>query len=73
MDSKQNHGQDSLAIEMIQRQAELVFGNKAKADHWLSQPTAQTGDCSRLQMAQSRVGYEAVKAELDRLNHGFAS
>lgn len=73
MDSKQNHGQDSLAIEMIQRQAELVFGNKAKADHWLSQPTVEAGDCSRLQMAQSRVGYEAVKAELDRLNHGFAS
>lgn len=73
MDSKQNHGQDSLAVELIQRQAEQVFGSKMKADHWLSQPTAETGDCSRLQMAQSRVGYEVVKAELDRLNHGFAS
>lgn len=73
MDSKQNHGQDSLAIELIQRQAERIFGNKAKADHWLSQPTVEAGDCSRLQMAQSRVGYEAVKAELDRFNHGYAS
>lgn len=73
MESKQNHGQDSLAVELIQRQAESVFGNKAKADHWLSQPTVEAGDCSRLQMAQSRVGYEAVKAELDRLNHGFTS
>lgn len=73
MESKQNHGQDSLAVELIQRQAEQVFGNKAKADHWLSQPTVEAGDCSRLQMAQSRVEYEAVKAELDRLNHGFAS
>ncbi|MFJ4588112.1 antitoxin Xre/MbcA/ParS toxin-binding domain-containing protein [Pseudomonas moraviensis] len=60
-------------VEQIQHQAELVFGNKKKADHWLSQATAETGDCSRLQMAQSRVEYEAVKAELDRLNHGFAS
>ncbi|AXI60078.1 DUF2384 domain-containing protein [Pseudomonas kribbensis] len=72
MDSKQNHGQESMAVELIQRQAELVFGNKAKADHWLSQPTVEAGDCSRLQMAHSRVGYEAVKAELDRLGHGFA-
>lgn len=60
-------------VEQIQHQAELVFGNKKKADHWLSQPTAQTCDCSRLQMAHSRVGYEVVKAELDRLSHGFAS
>jgi uncharacterized protein (DUF2384 family) len=58
---------------LIQQQAKLVFGNKAKADHWLSQPTAQTGDCSRLQLAHCRVGYEVVKAELDRLSHGFAS
>ncbi|WP_223259083.1 MbcA/ParS/Xre antitoxin family protein [Pseudomonas moraviensis] len=71
-DSKQNHGQDSLAVELIQYQAEQVFGNKEKADHWLSQPTAQTGDCSRLQLALSQMGYEVVKAELDRLSHGFA-
>jgi uncharacterized protein (DUF2384 family) len=60
-------------VEQIQHQAELVFGNKKKADHWLSQPTIETGDCSRLQMAHGRVGYEVVKAELDRLNYGFAS
>jgi uncharacterized protein (DUF2384 family) len=73
MDSKQNHRQDSTTPELISRLAELVFGNKKKADHWLSQPTVEAGDCSRLQIAQSRVGYEIVKAELDRLNHGFAS
>lgn len=59
-------------VELIQHQAELVFGNKVNADHWLSQPTVETGDCSRLQMAHSRVGYELVKAELDRLSHGLA-
>lgn len=59
-------------VELVQRQAEQVFGNKKKADHWLSQPTAQTGDCSRLQLAHGQVGYEVVKAELDRLSHGFA-
>ncbi|MBB6157381.1 uncharacterized protein (DUF2384 family) [Pseudomonas sp. JAI115] len=73
MDSKQNHGQDSTTPELIHRLAEQIFGNKKKADHWLNQPTVETGDCSRLQMAQSRVGYEAMKAELDRLNHGFVS
>ncbi|WP_109784858.1 antitoxin Xre/MbcA/ParS toxin-binding domain-containing protein [Pseudomonas sp. OV226] len=60
-------------VEQIQHQAELVFGNKEKADHWLSQPTAQTGECSRLQLAHSQLGYGVVKAELDRLSHGFAS
>jgi len=73
MESKQNHGQDSTTPELIRRLAEQVFGNKSKADHWLNQPLAGADASSRLQMAQSRVGYEAVKAELDRLNHGFAS
>ncbi|MFJ3008292.1 DUF2384 domain-containing protein [Pseudomonas fluorescens] len=73
MDSKQNHDQDSTTPELIRRLAEQIFGNKEKADHWLNQPTVEAGDCSRLQMAQSRVGYEAMKAELDRLNHGFVS
>jgi uncharacterized protein (DUF2384 family) len=59
-------------VEKIQHQAELVFGNKKKADHWLSQPSVETGDCSRLQLAHSQMGYEVVKAELDRLSHGFA-
>ena len=72
MDSQQNHGQDATTPELIRRLAEQVFGNKEKADHWLSQPTVETGDCSRLQMAHSRMGYEVVKAELDRLSHGFA-
>ncbi|HEX4547984.1 MbcA/ParS/Xre antitoxin family protein [Pseudomonas sp.] len=72
MNLKRNRGQDSLAIELIQRQAESVFGNKAKADHWLSQPNAGSAKGSRLQVAQSKAGYELVKAELERLNHGFA-
>lgn len=57
---------------LIQQQAKLVFGNKAKADHWLSQPIAGAAKGSRLQVAQDETGYELVKAELERLNHGFA-
>lgn len=72
MDSKQNHGQDSMAVELIQHQAELVFGNKAKADLWLSQPLTGVAKGARLQVAQGETGYELVKAELERLNHGFA-
>jgi uncharacterized protein (DUF2384 family) len=72
MDSKQNHGQDSTTPELIRRLAEQVFGNKAKADLWLSQPRTGVAKGSRLQVAQDETGYELVKAELERLNHGFA-
>ncbi|MFJ2385887.1 antitoxin Xre/MbcA/ParS toxin-binding domain-containing protein [Pseudomonas koreensis] len=73
MDSKQNHGQVSMTVELIQRHAEQVFGNKVKADLWLNQPIAGRGDGSRLQAAQGEPGSELVKAELERLSHGFAS
>lgn len=59
-------------IELIERQAAHVFGNEAKADHWLNQPIVGTNKCSRLQAADSEAGYELVKAELERLSHGFA-
>ena len=72
LDTKQNHGQDSTTVELIRRLAEQVFGNKEKADHWLNQPIEATHECSRLQAAHSKTGYELVKAELERLSHGFA-
>ncbi|WP_085730076.1 MULTISPECIES: antitoxin Xre/MbcA/ParS toxin-binding domain-containing protein [unclassified Pseudomonas] len=72
MDSKQNHGQDSTTPELIRRLAEQVFGNKAQADLWLNQPIAGRGDGSRLQAVQGKPGYELVKAELERLSHGFS-
>nr|WP_095194885.1 antitoxin Xre/MbcA/ParS toxin-binding domain-containing protein [Pseudomonas sp. Irchel 3A7] len=57
---------------LIQQQAKLVFGNKAKADHWLNQPMVGVVGCSRLQAAHTEAGYELVKSELERLSHGFA-
>ncbi|OXR38785.1 hypothetical protein PSJE_00760 [Pseudomonas jessenii] len=59
-------------VELVQHQAEQVFGNKMKADHWLNQPLVETSGSSRLQAAHSEAGYELVKAELERLSHGFA-
>lgn len=59
-------------VELIQRQAEQIFGNKVKADHWLNQPIVGADESSRLQAAHSKTGYELVKAELERLSHGFA-
>jgi uncharacterized protein (DUF2384 family) len=59
-------------VELIQRQAEQIFGNKVKANYWLNQPIVRAGESSRLQAAQSEQGYELVKAELERLSHGFA-
>jgi uncharacterized protein (DUF2384 family) len=70
--SKQNQGQDSTTAELIQRHAEIVFGNKAKADLWLAQPMAGAVEGSRLQAANSKTGYEFVKAELEKLSHGYA-
>lgn len=58
-------------VELIKQQAELVFGNKSKADHWLNQPMVGVVKCSRLQAAHGEEGYELVKAELERLSHGF--
>ncbi|NUU37804.1 MbcA/ParS/Xre antitoxin family protein [Pseudomonas sp. C2B4] len=59
-------------VELVQHQAERVFGNKEKADHWLNQPIVGTNERSRLQAAHTKTGYELVKAELERLCHGFA-
>ncbi|WP_322618061.1 MbcA/ParS/Xre antitoxin family protein [Pseudomonas sp. BIC9C] len=59
-------------VELIQLQAELVFGNKAKANNWLSQPKNTFGGSTPLQLVHSEAGYELVKAELERLSHGFA-
>jgi len=60
-------------VELIQSQAEQIFGNKEKTDHWLNQPIVGTHECSRLQAAHSESGYELVRAELERLGHGYAS
>lgn len=59
-------------VERIRRQAEQVFGNKAKADTWLAQPKTALGGSTPLELAQTEGGYELVKAELEKLSHGFA-
>jgi len=58
-------------IELIQRQAEQIFGNKVKADIWLSQPKFSLGGRTPLELANTEAGYELVKAELEKLGHGF--
>ncbi|MGE8188831.1 antitoxin Xre/MbcA/ParS toxin-binding domain-containing protein [Pseudomonas sp. NPDC086278] len=59
-------------VELIQLEAELVFGNKAKADTWLNQPKTAFGGVTPLELAITEAGYELVKAELDKLSHGYA-
>jgi len=59
-------------IDLIQRHAELVFGNKMKADIWLSQTKFALGGRTPLELVHSEAGYELVKAELEKLSHGFA-
>lgn len=70
--SNQNYGQDSTTAELIQRQAEQIFGNKAKADSWLTQAKNTLGGSTLLELAHTEEGYELVKAELEKLSHGFA-
>jgi len=59
-------------VELVQHQAELVFGNKEKADSWLTQPKTAFGGSTPLQLTHTEAGYELVKAELERLSRGFA-
>lgn len=59
-------------VELIQRRAEQVFGNKAKADIWLTQPKIALGGSTPLELAFTEAGYELVKAELEKLSHGYA-
>jgi len=59
-------------VELIQHQAELVFGNKEKADTWLTQPKITFGGSTPLELAHTETGYELVQAELERISHGYA-
>lgn len=59
-------------VELIQRQAEQVFGNKEKADTWLARPKTAFGGSTPLELAQTEEGYKLVKSELEKLSHGFA-
>lgn len=58
---------------LIQRQAVLVFGNKAKAKTWLNQPKTAFGNATPLAFANSEAGYLSVKDELERISQGYAS
>lgn len=59
-------------VELIRHQAERVFDNKERADKWLNQPKSIFFGNSPLQIAHSAAEYEIVKAELDRISHGFS-
>jgi putative toxin-antitoxin system antitoxin component (TIGR02293 family) len=59
-------------VELIQLQAMQVFGNKAKAAIWLNQPITAFDGSTPLEIAHSEEGYELVKAELERVSHGYA-
>lgn len=72
MDSKQTHGQDSLANELIQRRAEQVFGNKGKAANWLTQPKREFGGSTPHEHALSETGCCHVLEELERIHHGYS-
>jgi len=58
-------------VELIQRQAMKVFGNKNKADTWLNQPKTALGGSTPMQFAQTEAGYERLQAELERINQGY--
>ncbi|MEG1626211.1 MbcA/ParS/Xre antitoxin family protein [Pseudomonas sp.] len=58
--------------ELIQRQAERVFGSKAKADIWLARPRAEFGGLTPLECVRNEAEYLKVKALLDRIDHGYS-
>lgn len=57
--------------ELIRRQAERVFGSKAKASIWLSQPRTVFSGATALESACDEAGYRTVKCELERIDHGY--
>jgi uncharacterized protein (DUF2384 family) len=59
-------------VELIQLQAEHVFGNKAKADIGLSQPKTEFGGSTALEHAHSETGYLKVNDVLERIHHGYS-
>jgi len=58
--------------DLIQRQAQQVFGSKAKADAWLARPRVAFGGLAALECAREETGYLRVKSELERIAHGLA-
>ena len=58
--------------ELIQRQAEQVFGSKAKADGWLARPRGAFSGFAALECARNEAGYLRVKTVLERTEHGYA-
>lgn len=65
-------GIDKNFEELIRRQAEKVFGSKAKADSWLIRPLVEFGDVAALELARDEAGYQKVKGVLERIDHGYA-
>lgn len=59
--------------ELIRRHAEQVFGSKAKANTWVSQPRTVFSGATALECACDEAGYRRVRGVLDRIEHGFVS
>ncbi|MBF8644662.1 MbcA/ParS/Xre antitoxin family protein [Pseudomonas pudica] len=59
--------------KLIQHQAEQVFGSKAKANIWLSQPRTVFSGATALECVRDEAGYRRVRGVLDRIEHGFVS
>lgn len=57
---------------LVRHQAEKVFGSKAKANTWVSQPRTVFSGVTALECACDETGYRTVKWELDRIEHGYA-
>lgn len=58
-------------VELIQQKAELVFGNKTKANAWLTQPKVALGGQSPIELARKEAGYLLAKDALERIDHGY--
>ena len=59
-------------VELIQHKSEQVFGNKTKANVWLTRPNVALGGQSPIELARNESGYLVVKDVLERIDHGYA-
>ncbi|MFK3722415.1 antitoxin Xre/MbcA/ParS toxin-binding domain-containing protein [Pseudomonas monteilii] len=58
--------------ELLQDQAERIFGDKIKAAVWLSQARAVFDGLTALEFVRDEPTYLLAKEALDRIEHGFA-
>lgn len=61
----------ALRLARIASEADRVFGNQAKADHWLRAPQSRLNGKTPLSLLKSEAGAIVVEEMLGQIDHGM--